>query len=760
LKGAAISERIAVLCENRSGSLWVAPFNPPPSLVRVDVSSGEIVQTFRHDPEDPRSLGRNRAAVLHEDRAGTLWIGMFESGLYRYYRAKGDFVRYRHDPGDQTTIGDDRIRAIHEDARGVLWIGTRTGLDTYDRKTGRFTHVDGLRKEVNAILEDGNGDLWLNVSRTLFKLSEVVSGRPRLLKIEAPPGPSFGKLIKPHLRTRDGTLHFADVGGVFTIDPTRFQSADPPPVVLTDFRILNQTVPIGRQADTPLTVDIAATREITLSDAENRIISFDFAALDFAAPGRARYAYRLEGFEDDWQETSDIRRATYTTLKPGRYVFRVKASNSHGVWNDMGVSVALTILPPWWATAWFRALALTAAVGLLLGAYKMRIRRIRWKNRLLEKELTERKRADREALLRAVAIESMADGCVIVDAMAEGMPVIFANDRLSEISGYSISEIVGRNCRFLHGLHTSPDTIARMEEAIAQGSSFRGEILNYRKDGTPFWNLLQFSPVRDKGGTLTHFVGIMTDTTEQKEAEEDKRQQRDELAHVSRVAALDGMAAAIAHELNQPLAAIAANARAARRFMAGGEVDLDLLGEILDDIVSDDHRAAEVIRRMRALLKKKEVKPEPIDLNAVVRDVVTLVHSDAIIRRVEIETELDDAIPKAFAGRVEIQQVTLNLILNGFEAMRHTPAEKRKLLIRTASRGGKTVEVSVSDCGEGLEGDGAKLFTPFYTTKPEGMGMGLAINRTIIQAHGGRIWAENRPEGGATLSFELPVKPE
>ena len=209
----------------------------------------------------------------------------------------------------------------------------------------------------------------------------------------------------------------------------------------------------------------------------------------------------------------------------------------------------------------------------------------------------------------------------------------------------------------------------------------------------------------------------------------------------------------------QPLNAILQNAGAAEMMLAFRRDDksLDEIREILADIRNDDIRAGETIRRMRGLLKKRELETKPLDLNEFTRDTIALVSSDAAARQVRVEAELGSAIGPVLGDRIHLQQVLLNLMLNGMEAMADTPRERRLLLVRTAQTNGMA-EVSVRDSGTGIgDLDPARVFEPFYTTKAEGMGMGLSIARSIIEAHDGRITAENNVDGGATVRFHLPV---
>jgi two-component system, LuxR family, sensor kinase FixL len=265
------------------------------------------------------------------------------------------------------------------------------------------------------------------------------------------------------------------------------------------------------------------------------------------------------------------------------------------------------------------------------------------------------------------------------------------------------------------------------------------------------------TPVLDSAGNLIGYRGTDTDVTARKQAEAESLRQRVELAHVARVSTMGELAASVAHELNQPLGAILANAEAADLFLNQDPPALDELREILVDIRKDDERASEVILRMRNLLRKHELERLPLKLNSVVEDVLQVVSGDAALRKMAISADLAPALPKILGDRVHLQQVLINLILNGMDAMAGEPRERRRLSVRTRHIADGAVELAVIDSGPGIAPDKLpRVFEPFYTTKPNGMGMGLSISRTIIEAHRGRIWAENNASGGATFHVTLP----
>jgi signal transduction histidine kinase len=233
---------------------------------------------------------------------------------------------------------------------------------------------------------------------------------------------------------------------------------------------------------------------------------------------------------------------------------------------------------------------------------------------------------------------------------------------------------------------------------------------------------------------------------------------REELAHFTRVSTIGELTASLAHELNQPLAGILANARAAQRYLAATSPNLEQLSECLTDIVADNHRASDVIRRLRELLRKGKVGSVLLDLNVLVGGVVRLLSSDAIRRDVSITAALDPALPLVKADRVQLQQVILNLVVNAMDAVSGRNGGDRIIIVHTTRDDEHTVHMAVEDTGSGLEpGTETKIFDAFYTTKSDGMGMGLSIARSIVVAHGGRIWAVNKPTGGATFHVTVPV---
>jgi len=293
---------------------------------------------------------------------------------------------------------------------------------------------------------------------------------------------------------------------------------------------------------------------------------------------------------------------------------------------------------------------------------------------------------------------------------------------------------------------------------MADQSHYVGECRVVLPDGTRRWIVLRGRVFQDSHGKPARMMGAATDITDRKQSELEIGQQRNELAHLSRVNMLGELAGSLAHELNQPLTAILSNAQAAQRFLAHDQADLNEVRDILTDIVSEDKRAGEVIRRLRLLLKKSDVHHQPLSVNQVVQEVLKLVRSDLVNQGVVVQTELAPDLPVSYSDRVQLQQVLINLVLNACDAMASGPAGGRKLIIRTALAKGEGICVSVADVGVGLAHDMLEtIFEPFFTTKEHGMGLGLSVCRSIITAHGGKLWASNNPGRGATFHFTLPV---
>ncbi len=266
-----------------------------------------------------------------------------------------------------------------------------------------------------------------------------------------------------------------------------------------------------------------------------------------------------------------------------------------------------------------------------------------------------------------------------------------------------------------------------------------------------------YVPDKDDRGVVRGFFGLVVDVTDRKHAEQEARQLRDELAHAGRITTMGEMTAALAHELNQPLTAILSNAQAASRFLSASDPDLDEVRDILHDIADDDTRAGEVIRRIRSLVKKAPVDLRPLDLNTILREVIGLLHSDAVIRGIVVLHELESDLPEVEGDRIQLQQVVLNLLLNAFDAMRDGLTQDRSVAVRSR-RVDSEVLVTVSDRGPGIPPEEMdRLFEPFRSSKPGGLGLGLSISRSIVMSHGGRMWAENNTMRGATFGFSLPV---
>jgi len=371
-------------------------------------------------------------------------------------------------------------------------------------------------------------------------------------------------------------------------------------------------------------------------------------------------------------------------------------------------------------------------------------------------DITDRKEAEERFRL---VVETSPTAMLMV---ADGGAITLVNRQAEVVFGYSRTELVGMNVDALVPLRyrTShgTDRAAYAGAPTARAMGVGRELFARRKDGSELPVEIALSPIHSERGLFV--VASIADISERKRADRELAVQRDELAHLSRVILLAELSGSLAHELNQPLTAILSNAQAALRFLAHAPPNLDEVHESLTNIVENDKRAGEVIRGLRGMLRKERAEFRRLEINDVVLDVLRIIRSDLVNRNVEVVLDLAANLPAINGDRVQLQQVLLNLIMNGTDAMDEI-ANDCILTLRTQWVANEGVHVSISDVGRGIPADDVeRIFSPFVTSKSSGMGLGLAVCRSIVQAHRGTIWATNNVTRGATVHFRIPARPD
>ena len=370
-------------------------------------------------------------------------------------------------------------------------------------------------------------------------------------------------------------------------------------------------------------------------------------------------------------------------------------------------------------------------------------------------DITERRRTEDRVRELSLAVQQSPVSVVITDL--EGR-ITYVNHKFSEVSGYSLAECLGQNPRILKSGESPPSTYKDLWACITGGDVWRGEFHNRKKNGDLYWEWVVISPLLDATHKITHFVGVKEDITERKHAEAELLRQRSELAHIGRIGLLGQLASALAHQLSQPLGAILRNAEAAEILLQESAPDCEELRIIVTEVLRDEQRAAHVIDRLRSLLKRRSLVTQPLEMPEVVDEVFSLVHADAVARQVKLTHVSAPKLPPIVGDRIHLQQVLLNLLVNAMDAVEACAPDRRAIQVTVRQTDATAIQVRVSDHGAGIPAESlGRLFEPFFTTKAKGMGMGLAISKTIIEAHKGKLWAENGPDGGACFCFTLPV---
>jgi ligand-binding sensor domain-containing protein/serine phosphatase RsbU (regulator of sigma subunit) len=382
------NNRVWELYQDSENQIWIGTFGG--GLNKFNPEDDNFIH-YQHIPSDDNSLSDDKVTAIFEDHLGVLWVGTFGGGLNKWDDDNLEFTRYEYQKSNKNSLGNNRVYSIFEDSDGVLWIGTKGSLNIFDRETEnfqRYTENNGLPNNViMGILEDDQGNLWVSTNNGIAKFNKETEN---IRNYDVKNGLQSNEfLVGSYFKDYKGKMYFGGINGLNAFYPDSVKNNQhPPKMIITDFKLFNRSVKPG--PDSPLKYDITKTRSITLTHKQNAF-SFEFAALHYSQPEKNQYAYMMENFDKDWIHTDARHRiATYTNLDPDEYVFKVKGSNSDGIWNEEGTSIKVEVLPPYWETWWFRGIVVFFVVCVVYIIYRIRVKSIEKQKKVLENLVKQR----------------------------------------------------------------------------------------------------------------------------------------------------------------------------------------------------------------------------------------------------------------------------------------------------------------------------------------------------------------------------------
>ncbi|MCX6561078.1 MAG: response regulator [Candidatus Aminicenantes bacterium] len=764
--GSLAIDSVRALWVDADGTLWAGTEGG--GLNRLKPGRKEF-DHIRHDPSNGNSLSHDIIRALRRDAAGSLWIGTFGGGLNRM-DGDGRFTRFLHNSANPASLADDFIVSLNEDSKGGIWVGSRDGLSRLDPKTGKFanyTEAQGLpNNSAYGVLVDAKDRVWVSSNRGLACLDPATGAIKAYDVSDGLQGNEFngGSCFE----SASGEMFFGGTNGLNAFFPDRItDNSFPPAVVLTGFQIFNKPVPVGGKVYGRVVLErsITETASIRLGY-RARLISFEFAALHFAAPEKNRFAYRMEPLEQDWNEVGGRNYASYANLKPGRYVFRVKASNNDGLWNEDGVALAVRVVPPIWATWWFRGLAVLGLGLLVTGTMLRRVGAVRRRSALLEvkirartaelrDQIAVREKAEaeldrRQKYLEAVLFNSSnaivaTDAKGAIEEWSPGAEKIFGWGR-SEVLGRLIDDVVIRP-------EFKEEALRRTRSTMSGERVEAAEAVRHHKDGRPINVIVASSPI-EVGSEFAGSMAVYTDISELKRAEaaarEASRAKSEFLANMS-------------HEIRTPMNGIFGMTELAldtvlsteqREYLEGVKTSAEALMTIINDILDFSKIEA----------RKIDLEAIPFRLRDTIHSIVSGLALLAEKKGLEIAYEIPADAPDGLRGDPgRLRQVLTNLLSN---AIKFTSQGEVIVSATVEERTAAKVRLhfAVRDTGIGIAPDKLKLvFEPFTqadssTTRVYGgTGLGLAICTQLVELMNGRIWAESEAGRGSVFHFTLEL---
>lgn len=781
------SSQIRCLLEDADGKIWIGTDGG--GLNRLDPVSGRV-ERFTSRAGDSTSLSNDRVMALYKDRDGqSLWVGTNGGGLNRWDPVRGTAVQFRHKATDPWSIGNDRIRSIYQDEAGTVWIGTNGGgLNRLD--SGRFVRMsesNGFPSDVvYGILPDGSGRLWLSTNRGICRFDPKTS-QTRVYDVnDGLQSNEFNSLA--YFQNSQGEMFFGGVNGlsVFHPDSVRDQPYVPP-VVITEFRKFDQVQNLGA---------LRRLGRIDLSYDE-AFISFQFAALSYANPGKHNYTYRLEGFDKDWIQCGTRRYAAYTNLDPGEYVFRVRGSNHDGVWNEDGESLRVVIAPPFWATWWFRVTGGTLVGTLLWLGIRRRMRRVRSQREMLENAVRNR---TQELHRKTVELErihgiiqkvneeiNLSDLFRVIVEELKILPKVESSAVLmwdESIDAYRFLALHGLKKEVLESVHlTAEEADARYTLGVPQ--PYPDIFLIREVAGRPgeekirilripqsmlvarlslqdrVYGYLVFANFQDRDAFRNEDAALLFQLKDHIHSAMIKARLVEDLRVLNEKK--NEFLGIAAHDLRNPLSTIRSYLDFIQADLQSGEFDIPAICKDLESLMRYcDHMTtliAELLDISAIESGKVTLEKEWVLLDHLVKEREPLHRRAASKKNIRMEIHSQPQLAPVLADRSRIGEVVDNLISN---AIKYTH-QGGSVEVLCESGDGKTI-TRVRDTGQGLSEEDLKyVFHSFrrLSARPTGgepsTGLGLAIVKKIVEMHNGRVWVESEKGKGSTFSFELPA---